>query len=280
MSEKLTAKIFDFFITTKCTMSCKLCAAAIPYIEHPKHTPKEIAFREMQEFFKIWDYAERVELIGGEPLMHPDICEIAKETLKYKDQFGGIRVTTNATIVPSDDLLEFAASCDKYFDFVVDDYGELSKNLIPLTTKLDKYGVPYRVDVYHGENQRFGGWVYFGDYNKQDHSKEKLQSIFKNCIAPKNSFYCVNDGKVFSCCYALSLYLVKGLLPHDGGYIDLFDNSIGVDEKRKIAKGFCKVPIGACHYCHGFDNENGQRYLGPPEQLLKKRGHVYEYYRQ
>ncbi|MEA4896798.1 MAG: radical SAM protein [Christensenellaceae bacterium] len=260
MGEKLTAKIFDFFITTKCTMNCELCAAAVPYNPNPCHTPKERAFREIKEFFQIWDFAERVEFIGGEPLMHPQILEIVEETLKYRDQFDRLRITTNATIVPKDDLLELARSCGKYFDFIVDDYGEHSKNLRPLIEKLERYAIPYRVDVYHGEDQRYNGWIHFGDYEEYGYSAEEVERVFCRCICPKNAFTCVNDGKAFSCVYALSLFLVKGILPEKGEYIDLLDEAVTLEQKRETGMRFCTKPTKACRYCKGFDSESGQRY--------------------
>lgn len=266
MENKLTAKIFDWFITTKCTMNCKLCAAAVPYVKKPKHTTKETAIRELHEFFAVWDYAERIEFIGGEPLLHPDICQLVKEALCYADRFDRLRITTNATIVPSDDLCHLIANCGKEFDFIIDDYGKLSKNLQPLVEKLDRYSIPYRIDKYHGEDQRFGGWIHFGNYTLL-HGEAQANTIFDNCIAPKNAFCCVNNGKVFMCCYAMCLYLAKGLLFDDGSCIDLFSDECSIEAKKLTAMKFCTETIEACRYCNGFDAESGQRYPGPPEQL-------------
>lgn len=249
-------------------MNCKLCAAAVPYIENPVHTPKDVAFHELKTFFDVWDYAERVEFIGGEPLTHPDLYEIVKESLKYQERFGKLRITTNATIVPSERLCDLAANCGKEFDFIVDDYGECSRNLTPLLRRLDKFNIPYRVDVYHGKEQRFGGWIYFGDYSLVA-AGAGADDRFKNCVAPKNQFVCVNNGKAFSCCYAMCLYWIHGFFPNDGSCIDLFDNTVQLERKRTVAAQFCRAPIEACKYCLGFDPNKSRRYPGPPEQILK-----------
>lgn len=266
---KIEAQIFDFFITQRCTMNCKLCAAAVPYVKNPVHTPKEVAFRELKEFFNVWDYAHRLEFIGGEPLMHPEITDIVKEALKYSDKFAKMRITTNATIVPSDELCDIASHCGKEFDFIVDDYGENSRNLEPLIRKLESYGIPYRVDVYHGKEQRFGGWIFFGDHTLIN-DDDGAAKAYESCICPKNQFVCTNKGKAFSCVYAMGMNWVNGFHENDGSYIDLFDDSVSIEEKRKIAANFCKQPITACKYCHGFDSENSQRYPGPPEQMPRR----------
>jgi len=219
----------------------------------------DVAKREIKEFFNIWDYAERVEFIGGEPLMHPNILEIVKEMLKYKDCFSRMRITTNATIIPSDELCELVASCGRIFDFIVDDYGEYSKNLEKVINKLEYYNIPYRLDIYHGDNQRYNGWVIYGEYVEAQ-TKDSAEFIFNHCNVPRNQFVCVNNGKVFSCNYAQSLYWVKGIFPTDGSAFDLFDESVSREQKRNFAKDFFLKPIQACEYCYGFSNDFGERF--------------------
>lgn len=262
MKERVTAKIFDFFITTKCTLNCKLCAAGVPYILEPHHTDLQVAFQEMEKFFQVFDYVDRIEFIGGEPLMHPDIAEIVKEASKYKDQFGYMRITTNATIVPSEKLLKELRESGCKYDFIVDNYGKLSVNFDNLVKVLDDNHITYRVDVYHGkrENQRFGGWIDFGDFTDQKYSEEQLRYNFEHCTAMKGNFCCTNNGKVFPCCYAMTGYL-EGKLPFmRDEYIDLFDDTISLDEKRNIASNFDKKIMNACRFCKSFDTENSVRY--------------------
>ena len=163
MSEQIRCKNFDYLITSKCTLNCKLCSNYIPYIPAPIHTPKEIAFQEIKAFFEVWDYADRIELIGGEPLLHPNFYEILAECLKYQSQFGKIRITTNATIIPKKEVFDLICATDKRIEFLLDDYGPLSKNLDEIRQICDDYAIPYRVDCYHGESQYANGWIYFGD---------------------------------------------------------------------------------------------------------------------
>ena len=262
MKERMTAKIFDFFITTKCTLNCKLCATGVPNILNPKHTDLLITYQEMEKFFQVFDYVDRIEFIGGEPLMHPHIAEIVQEATKYKEQFGYMRITTNATIVPNEKLLQVLRGSGCKYDFIVDNYGELSANFDNLIKVLDDNNITYRVDVYYGkrENQRFGGWIDFGDFKDQSYTEEQLNYNFEHCTAMKNNFCCTNNGKVFPCCYAMAGYL-QGKLPLvKGEYIDLFDDGISLEEKRNIASSFGKKILKACGFCNSFDTVNSVRY--------------------
>lgn len=271
MSDKIVCKNFDYFITSRCTLNCKLCSNYIPYIPHPFHTPKETAFREMKEFFQIWDYADRIELIGGEPLFHPEFFEILEESLKYESQFGKIRITTNGTIIPSEKIFSLIRETDKRIEFLVDDYGpQLSKNLPQIIAKCDEYDIPYRVDTYHGDSQYSNGWIYFGDCKTDlGYSDEKLAQVFHRCVVPKEHFVMVNNGKAFYCDYPMAMYQVTGNLPTNGGYIDLFDDSIPLEKKRDMARHLWEGPFSSCRYCTGFDIENAKRY--PAAEQLPRR---------
>lgn len=260
MSEKLVSRVLDFYITTRCTLNCKLCMTDVPNLPDRHHVPVESLCRQLDSFFKIWDYATRLEFMGGEPLMHPDIYDVIKETLRYQDKFQDLRIATNATIVPDDKVLELIASCGKFFDFVVDDYGALSKNIKALTERLEYYHIPFRIDRYTGENQHFNGWVKLGDYEYINYSDTELLAQYRECVQVKDAFAIVYEGKVFQCPYPLRFYLIKGILPEKTEYVDLYDDTLTIAEKREIAAGFYQVPTKACHCCFGFSEKKAKRY--------------------
>lgn len=262
MSEQITCKNFDFFITWKCTMNCKLCTSHVPYIPKPFHTPKETVFREIREFFRIWDYADRIELIGGEPLLHPDLLEIVKESLRYRRQFGRIRISTNATIVPSVELLSFMRDSDVHIEFFLSDYGPYSRKLSEIVEKCEQYVIPYEVRTYYGDAQYADGWVDLGDCETyRGYTEEDWRDVFRRCVVPKNNWVMVNNGKAFFCTHAMAAYqITAGALPEDGGYIDLFADDIPLERKRELAKNPWQSPSSACRYCNGYDPENSKRY--------------------
>lgn len=266
---QLVSRVLDFYITTNCTLNCKLCMTDVPNLPNRHHVPVESLSKQLEAFFGIWDYATRLEFMGGEPLMHPEIYDVIKETLRFKDKFRDLRIATNATIVPDDKVLELIASCGKFFDFVVDDYGPLSRNIKPLTERLEYYKIPYRIDCYTGEKQHFNGWVKLGDYEYIDYSDEQLLQQHRECVQVKDEFAIVYEGKVFQCPYPLRFFMIKGILPEKDEYIDLYDNSLTRDEKRAIAANFYKVPTKACHCCFGFSEKKAKRYPAA-EQVERK----------
>jgi len=260
MDEKIIANVFDLFITTKCTMNCKKCCAYIPFVQNSRHTPKEIVFREIKEFFHVFDYANRIEFIGGEPMMHPELTAIVEESVKYKEQYGFMRITTNCTIVPNDDFLRYIHDCGVYFDFVLDDYGVHSRAYPAVAEKLDAFGIPYKVYHYHGDEQYFNGWIDFGDHSDKNYTEQELIHVFSHCTAAvKNTFFATYDGKVHPCLYSLAGQYTGRLAPKPGEWIDLFDDAMTYEKKREIANNFLKAPFNACRYCNGFLSDSAER---------------------
>ena len=259
MNKKLVSHVLDFYITTACTLNCKLCMTGVPFIPN-KHISVDSLEKQLEKYFQIWDYSERLEFMGGEPLMHPDLCEIVRMSLKFRGKYDRMRVTTNGTIVPKDEFFELLANCGKFFDFVVDNYGPLSKNLKALTDRLDFYHLPYRIDRYTGDTQHFNGWVDLGDCEYIGYPEEGLSKIYYGCVSTENGFVVVHEGKVFECPYHLRLFLRKGILPAENEYIDLFDDAKPLAEKREIAERFYTTPISVCNYCLGFYEKTSKRF--------------------
>jgi MoaA/NifB/PqqE/SkfB family radical SAM enzyme len=263
MEKKLVARVLDWYITTKCTLNCKLCMTAVPYVlpKNSANIPVADLTVHLEKFFDVYDYAKRIEFMGGEPLVHPQLCDIIRATLLYKDRFDTLRITTNATIVPSDELCELIASCGKPFDFVVDNYGELSRNMSGVKAQLEKHGIPYRVDLYTGENQHFGGWVKCGDYQPVEYTDEQLHDNFVNCVQVKDEFACTYNGRVYQCPYQATFWITQDReISQPDEFVDLMSDELTREQKREIVSGFYKTPITACHYCYGFDEKKSKRY--------------------
>ena len=270
VAKRTDAKIIDLMITTRCSLKCKLCGFGVPYVKNPCHVSLESLSKQLEKFFEVWDSTQRLNFIGGEVLMHPNIYEIVQETLKYKDKIKTFRITTNGTIPPSEKLLKLIADCneEKNFEFVISDYGSsLSRKVDKIIECLEFYKIPYIVHKYFGKNLYYGGWVDFGNDTYIESSDEDLKNKYLNCACKKSMFQLLYDGKVFQCGYQFRLFIVKNILPNKDEYIDLFDNTISIDEKKEIVSGFYKNPLTACKYCKSLNEKLSKRYP-PAEQLI------------
>lgn len=269
-----TAKILEFFLTTRCTLNCKMCLCAIPYQPVKRDTPKEELFRHFALAFPLYDEIGRVELIGGEPMLHPDLPEIVLELLKYRDKFKKIRITTNGTIAPSPALIDAvhqAQAAGLEFDFLVDDYGPLSHKLSEIRDVLAREHIDCRVDCYTGDDQRGNGWLCYGDFTLREHETEQqLWEKFSHCLCPKLQFHDTHDGVIYSCVYAMTGVLLGKFSLRDGEFVELKDSSKSDAEKKRILETFLKHPTEACRYCDSF-REDSPRFPAA-EQLPRGEG--------
>lgn len=268
--EKINTKIIDLMITTRCSLKCKLCGFGVPYVKKQCHVSLESLSRQLEKFFEIWDSTKRLNFIGGEALMHPNIYEIVQAALKYKDKIKTFRITTNGTVSPSEKLLKLIADNneEKIFEFVISDYGPaLSRNADKIIERLEFYNVPCMVHKYFGKSLYYGGWVDFGNDTYINSSDEDLKNKYQNCACKKSMFQLLYEGKVFQCGYQFRLFIVKNILPNKNEYIDLFDNTVSVAEKKKIVSEFYTNPLTACKYCKSLNEKLSKRYP-PAEQLI------------
>lgn len=257
----LKAEMGLFVITSVCTLKCKKCVTFTPYKQNPHHQNKEMYFASIKGFFDIYDYIEHADLEGGETLLHPDIIEIIQEFLKYKKQYGELRLLTNGTVMPSETVWDVLQSIDAFF-MIIDDYGNLSPKVQQIEDEAKRRGIHYRIDHYYGTDQYCGGWIDMSDLSQKiNDSPELMIKALRNCrqgnYQPEKMKPCIYDGKLCLCTAQASL------MPHiplaEGEYIDLLDESVSIKQKKDIAKNFGKQPVSACAYCKGFDVTNGIR---------------------
>jgi MoaA/NifB/PqqE/SkfB family radical SAM enzyme len=282
MLEKVTMGHIGIYVTEHCLLRCKDCNAGIPYLKNLRHYSVEELSVWIERIFKIIDWTEHVDLIGGEPLTHPQINQICKELYKYKGRFPEMRILTSSTIVPSDELLEniceiIAGGCD--FLFYLDNYGEcLSKEFNKIKKKLNRYNIKYRVTDYSGENPAYGGWVDYRIYNPPEnkgYDERRLKEVFNQCFYYKSGgSFVLRNGYVYPCVFPMTHEFLGQRNTLSDERIDLTDEAISLDEKRKLARYFKErmIPYDACRYCPGL--WEGAPRVSPAIQIKVDYDHI------
>jgi organic radical activating enzyme len=278
-------------LSTLCNLKCKNCLTFTPHQARARNFPKDGIKSDIARFFQIFDaiHLEHLDFGGGEPLLHPDLVEIVKWTLdNYGDRITQLRVLTNGTIKLPEELLTLAkdgGGGGRVF-FLIDDYGEkLSPNAAYNAAALKERGIPHRVNVYHGSEQYFGGWIDFGDLSYKNYSGEQLEKLRLECSdlfsespisqeKPSDHLH-IKDGKIFTCDIQQVGAKHIPLLP--GEYVDL---RTGEDAAvmREHLLNFKQGIIEHCKYCTVFRRETHPQYRVPaaiqfePEELSKLKG--------
>lgn len=241
---------FGYIVSQTCTLKCKHCCEKIPYLKDKGFTPVEEIIKDVKKIAENSKFLNFVELIGGEPFLHPQIERLITELLKIEN-IGYIKSFTNATVIPSDELCEIMKN--PRFMLHVSNYektatGKLLENIYKTREKLERLGVKYLF------TKNFE-WLDFSsfDENKNNNSEKQLKKVFENCFLI--NCHRVYKGKLYRCPHQYAGIQLNKLQEIPVECINL--HSMTDIELAKALEDFENVDyIDACKYCSlPFDAE-------------------------
>ena len=234
--------------TSFCTLRCKDCTHLIPYTKAPAHMPAEDLMDDIKKIIRVAKVAGLI-FMGGEVMIYPQLAELMEAYSKegFYDRVGFVRVTTNGTVVPSD---EFCAAFRKIKNgyVVISDYGILSSNRDEAAKKLESFGI--KVNVIPEDLQ----WRSLGDWHHRDYSKEEAEELYRKCHG-KLYLHLYRDHLYH--CYRAPVMNEDGLIPHsDGDYLDIGSMSVE-DLSRRLPEFLTGLSCTkSCFYCDGFHEQS------------------------
>ncbi|MDR3350177.1 MAG: radical SAM protein [Prevotellaceae bacterium] len=230
---------FEVHLTEHCNLNCKYCNHFSPLAE------KEFLNIESfeRDLARISELTERkielVNLLGGEPLLHPQLMDILSLTRKYFDT-GKIVLITNGTL-----LLK---QPDAFWQNCKQNDIELRITYYPI--KLDRPAIS-GIAKEHGVTIRYmGGGVKTMSRVPLDlNGTQNAKNSFLQCYQANNCVF-LENGKIYTCPVIPNIrhfnhYFKKDLQISANDYIDIYKVK-NVDE---IFDFLCK-PVPFCRYCN------------------------------
>ena len=129
----------DIMVTTKCSLKCESCSNLMQYYVDPKNSEHDNTLDALEVLNKNVDYISEFRVIGGEPLMNKGWDKIVNGIIQ-KNPERKVFIYTNGTIAPKDEKLE-PLKGNKSVNFIITEYGKLSRNLNKLHDQLNKYEI-------------------------------------------------------------------------------------------------------------------------------------------
>ena len=247
-------------VSTVCNLKCKHCITFTPYHRHPQFFKLEDLKNDIERFFGIFGLPlERLDLGGGEPLLHPNIIDFVRWTLDFQgNNYTQLRILTNGTLPIPKELIDLASYHDIFF--LIDNYGpELSPAVEQNERMLKEHHISYRVNTYYGKQQYFDGWVDFGELDFKNYTDAQLEHMRLNCfdiysesevsLAHPCDHLHLKDGKI---CYCDLQQVGANHIPvNKGDYISLRSDK-NDEQLHEELKEFKQGLIEHCKYCNGF----------------------------
>lgn len=231
---------FAFSLAYHCNLNCKGCAHFSPLsdAEYPDFEEAERDFARLGELFH--GKCERISLMGGEPLLNPQIEDYCRMVRKHFP-IGEIHVVTNGIL-----LLKMPDSFYK----TCQEAG-ISIQVTPYPIKLDhksiqkrcrRYGVPYH--FYWDETSKDEFFRYVID-------ETGSQDVVQNFINCGNANYCLflHKGRMYPCGAGahfriFNQYYQSGMELTDEDSVDIYSVRGGWELLLELAK-----PVPMCRYC-------------------------------
>ena len=236
--------VINLTINTGCSLHCKDCAFAIPYVKKPVSFDAEKMAEDLDKLLSV-SITPLVSMVGGEVFLHPQLDKVVDNLKKMKNygNAGRFEVITNGTILPSKELL-LQLKTLTCFGIAINDYDVKNDKIPELIERCEKIGVPYRLAR---EIKRI--WGDHGDFTAQrgrsEAEKVHLYWLCGTCCA-------LYGGKLYTCNRAAILQ-ENGLVNRDENDSLDIRNYSGSNLKNDVYRLIYEKPyITTCDVCDGY----------------------------
>jgi len=230
--------LFEVHLTEHCNLNCKGCSHFSPLAEK-EFMDVEVFERDMARMAKLFDNNEiqRIRLLGGEPLLHPQVNEFIEIAAFY---FPNIwrELVTNGLLLP-DMSDSFWETCRATGTSIYISHYPVSLNYAMLEKKANKKGI----GIITEPKQSFRKDVYDVSGSQDELLSHSSCFLFGNCCQ-------LNNGRFFPC--SISAYF-----HHFNSYFNLGislsdDNCLDIYKARSKEEFFRLIttPVPCCKYCH------------------------------
>ena len=229
-------KQFDVNLVDHCNMKCKGCLRFSNLVETPFFADFDKMIEDWRRMKELFWGVERLKLMGGEPMLSPDLCryiESAREIFPDAD----IMVTTNALLINENCTELFQTMKENYCFFDISLYAPMDERIGQVENILQKNDVWYIINDSKGD--------FYKVLSREP--KYDMDEAYEKCTA-RNCHH-LREGKLSVCSRPQYAYIMNEMyhtnIPEDDGVWDIYHLEMDAWElDEKLSKGF-----EACRYC-------------------------------
>lgn len=256
--------------TMRCNLRCALCGVLVPQYEYRPQVSVEEFSQTLEALFSVVDRVGRLQITGGEPLLHPQLGTMLELCFQYKDRFEELWFFSNCAAPFRPEILEILLSHKDQVIVHCSDYGVRPEVSEQNLCALKGAEIPYKYLKYYGDSQYCDGWVDNGDFVSHHRTIEENEAVFAGCshVCRGGSWY-IRHGQMHWCGRSVRGTELKKVPLRREDYLDLMDPETTAEIKREQLKALMQVRcIAACDYCGGlYGTEDPEKRLPAGEQL-------------
>jgi organic radical activating enzyme len=220
-----------------CNLTCRSCTHASPVLRPKDIADPDTTYRDLTRLARCYRLQE-VLLLGGEPLLHPDLVALA-EAVRASGISEEVNVLTNGVLLDRQGS-RFWAAVDEVRVSAYPGYEPSEPEIARWRSLSAEHGV--KVTVYHYDRFRES----HSEFGTED--TDLVRRIFNTCLIVHvwRSRTAVN-GVFYKCAEAYFLPVLRGEKPRDGLPLT-DDDDLGA---RLLAYLNAEEPMYACQFCLG-----------------------------
>lgn len=233
---------FEFCITKHCNLNCRSCDHFCPLVEQQEFMDFDVFSCDIQRLSELFHAkAEQILILGGEPLLSPDILKYMRLTRKCFPH-ANIYIVTNGILL---DKME-----EDFWETCRNQNIGLRPTRYPIKVDYEALG---RLAHNKGVDYHFFGSTEISVRNMWHHpfdlsGQQNIEDNFLLCYSG-NRCITLENGRLYTCpipmtSRAFVAYFHKELKVEDADSIDIYKVNSSQEILDKLAK-----PIPFCKYC-------------------------------
>lgn len=231
--------VIDYHIVENCNLNCAGCLHFSSIAAEEYITVEKLQNELKTLIHKIGSHLSTIHLLGGEPLLHPEIDKVLEAARETCGDAVKILLITNGILLPQMGTI-FWHTC--------------RKNKIVIGVSQYPINIKYDIleDLAKQNSVEFMTFAYRDDFWKWKISDKKLPLLrkwynFMYCTLA-NKCLTYRDGRLYTCCIAAHIHHFEKRFDLSGLY-DVEANSISIANAEKKIRRFLSKPIPMCRYC-------------------------------
>lgn len=233
---------FEINLAEHCNLNCRSCSN-FSNIAEPELVSIESFTSDMKRMGELFGHVcERIYLIGGEPLLHPEICAMMKIARENFTE-GNIFVYTNGILLGKQEDKFWETCRDNNIDILISAY-PIKLDMESIRSSAEKFGVSVKWALNQKENER-------NIFTVEAINLAGTGNVKLNFAMCSRACGCITlkHGRLFTCTFAAHVEhfnkrFGQNVNITEADYIDIYKTDDPDEILRRLSE-----PIPACRYC-------------------------------